>query len=91
MSTKFIIEISRGKHKTNPWFSHSCSDFRNTVKNYEKLVNKHPSNSKYRKMFYTYKAKCRRLCKFEELIYGNKIFNAIYKNNNNNPKSFLNY
>ena len=44
-----------------PWFSQSCTDLRNTVKSYEKLVNKYPQNGQYRKLYYTYRSKFRRL------------------------------
>lgn len=65
---KFIMKILRGKYKIRKklWFLQLCFDFRNIVKNYEKFVNKYLFNGEYRKMFYIYKVKYRRLCKFEE-------------------------
>jgi hypothetical protein len=52
--------------------SQSCRDLRNTVKNYEKLVNKYPQNTEYRHKFYSFRSKFRPLCKFEEKKYKEK-------------------
>ena len=41
----------------NPWFTESCRDLRNTVKHYEKLVNKYPQNTEYRHNFYSFRSK----------------------------------
>ena len=53
-SAKFINKVPTQKiRKSNrkPWFTHSCTDLRNTVKSYEKLVNKNPQNGQFRKLF----------------------------------------
>lgn len=51
LSAKFVMKTpltSRRRNRT-PWFSGSCTNFRNSVKQYEKLVNQYPFNSQYRK------------------------------------------
>lgn len=51
LSAKFVMKTplkSRRRNRT-PWFSESCTNFRNSVKQYEKLVNQYPFNSQYRK------------------------------------------
>lgn len=48
---KFVMKTplkSRRRNRT-PWFSESCTDLRNSVKQYEKLVNQYLFNSQYRK------------------------------------------
>lgn len=37
--------------KQKHWYTQSLQDLRNTLKRYEKLVNKNPANNDYRKMF----------------------------------------
>ena len=68
----------------------SHSDLRNTVKSYEKLVNKNPQNRQYRKLFYTYRSKFRRLCKHGEKMYKQHIYNDMSNNIDKNPKTFWN-
>lgn len=77
------------ENKEKPWFSQSCSDLRNTVKNYEKLVNKYPFNGEYREMFYTYKAKYRRLCYLRNKIIETQFVMIFTKIFTIIPKSFL--
>lgn len=51
LSAKFVMKTplkSRRRNRT-PWFSESCTNVRNSVKQYEKLVNQYPFNSQYRK------------------------------------------
>ena len=55
-SAKFINKVPTQKIRksnTKPWLTQSCTDLRNTVKN--------PHNGQYRKLFYTYRSKFRRL------------------------------
>jgi hypothetical protein len=40
-------------HLKSNMSSQSCRDLRNTVKNYDKLVNKYPQNTEYRHKFYS--------------------------------------
>jgi len=83
-SAKLVQKVSmlRTKKKEsnrNPWFTESCRDLHNTVKNYEKLVNKYPQNTEYRHKFYSFRSKFRRLCKFEETKYkGMCIFSFMH-------------
>jgi hypothetical protein len=53
-SAKFINKVPTQKIRKSirkPWFTQSCTDLRNTVKSYEKLVNKNPHNGQFRKLF----------------------------------------
>ena len=76
------------KSKRKPWFSESCIELHNSVKNYEKMVNKFPQNAQYRKSFYSLRAQYRRRCKYEEKVYRQKICNEINNNMENDPKNF---
>jgi hypothetical protein len=67
-----MLRTKKKGSNRNPWFTESCRDLRNTVKNYEKLVNKYPQNTEYRHKFYSFRSKFRRLCKFEENKYKEK-------------------
>jgi hypothetical protein len=58
------------------------------VKNYEKLVNRYPQNTEYRHTFYYFRSKFRRLCKFEEKKYKEKICSELSNISNKNPKAF---
>lgn len=58
------------------------------MKNYEKLVNKYPQNTEYRHKFYSFRSKFRRLCKFEEKKYKEKICSELSNISNTNPKAF---
>ena len=91
-STKFIRNQAKPNNKTKnkrkPWFSDSCTELRNTVKSYEMLVNKFPFNSSYRHAFYSFKAKYRRKCKYEQKLLKQSIYNDLSKNIANDPKKF---
>ena len=77
------------KYKKNkPWFTDSCRDLHTSVKNYAKLVNKHPYNGHYRASFYKLKSKLRRACKSEEKKFKKRIQSDIYNNMDKDPKSF---
>ena len=93
-SAKFVKKYPRKKNKSKvikkPWFSQSCSELKNSVTSYLKLVNKSPESGHYRKMYYTYKSKYRRLCKYEEKEYKNNLFTEISNNIDKNPKTFWN-
>ena len=78
------------KKKKKPWFTESCKELRNIVKNYEKLVNKFPFNASYRQCFYSFRARYRRKCKYEEKLHRQTIFTEINKSMNKNPKTFWN-
>lgn len=87
-STKFI-KISakyKSKHKRKPWFSDSCSELRNIVKGYERLVYKFPFNSSYRHAFYSFKARYRRKCKHDQKLFKQNIYNDLSNNISNDPK-----
>ena len=89
-SAKFINKVPTQKIRksnTKPWLTQSCTDLRNTVKIYEKLVNKNPHNGQYRKLFYTYRSKFR---KHEEKMYKQNIYNDMSNNIDKNPKTFWN-
>ena len=58
------------------------------MKNYEKLVNKYPQNTEYRHKFYSFRSKFRRLRKFEEKKYKEKICSELINISNKNPKAF---
>lgn len=49
LSAKFVMKTPSRRRNRTPWFSESCTNFRNSVKQYEKLVNQYPFNSQYRK------------------------------------------
>ena len=78
----------KAKPKRKPWFGDSCQDLYNTVKNYEKLVNKNPENHEYRHKFYSFRSKLRRRCKFEEKQYKERICSELSNMNDKNPKAF---
>lgn len=62
LSAKFVMKTplkSRRRNRT-PWFSESCTNFRNSVKQYEKLVKQYPFNSQYRKHRSNYIWLCKR-------------------------------
>ncbi|CAC5368501.1 unnamed protein product [Mytilus coruscus] len=86
INKKPIQKLKKSTRK--PWFSHSCTDLRNTVKSYEKLVNKNAQNGQYGKLYYTYRSKFRRLCKHEQKMYKQQICNDINDNIEMNPKQF---
>ena len=70
-SAKFIqsqTRTPRRKHKAKrkPWFSESCNDLIKVVKKYAYLVKSLSFNSEYRKAFYSYRSKFRRLCKSQK-------------------------
>lgn len=48
-SAKFVMKTPSRRRNRTPWFSESCTNFRNSVKQYEKLVKQYPFNSQYRK------------------------------------------
>ena len=81
-------KIKQRKVSHKPWFTQSCKDLRYSVKMYEKLVNRSPSNGQYRKNFYTYRSKYRRLCKYEEKKFKQNICNELLQNVDCNPKVF---
>lgn len=83
-----MLRTKKKGSNRNPWFTESCRDLRNTVKNYEKLVNKYPQNTEYRHKFYSFRSKFRRLCKFEEKKYKEKICSELSNISNKNPKAF---
>ena len=91
-SAKFIKSRSKinNKKPRKPWFSESCHDLRVTVVKYCWLVNKHPDNGTYRKAYYSFRSKYRRLCKQEEKKYKNQIYDQIFHNIKNDPKTFWN-
>ena len=83
------LPLSKKKRvKRKPLFSESCRDLYNTVKIYEKLVNKFPQNANYRKNFYSFRSKFRRLCKFEEKQYKRKIFEQLSNSQEKILKNF---
>ena len=92
LSNQLKVKKMPGKKKRKfykkPWYSNSCHDLRNTVKNYEKLLNKFPDNGFYRKSFYTFKSKYRRTCKYEAHMYKQKIVNTINNSLDKDPKTF---
>lgn len=94
LSAKFIPTRSfkkksnKKRNQNKPWFTNSCHDLRQTVKNYCCLVNKYPENGNYRKAYYSYRSKYRRLCKKEEKSYKNQICEEISNNMQKDPKSF---
>lgn len=49
LSAKFVMKTPSRRRNRTPWFSESCTNFRNSVKQYEKLVKQYPFNSQYRK------------------------------------------
>lgn len=49
LSAKFVMNTPSRRRNRTPWFSESCTNFRNSVKQYEKLVKQYPFNSQYRK------------------------------------------
>lgn len=55
---------------------------------FEKLVNKYPQNTEYRHKFYSFRSQFRRLYKFEEKKYKEKICSELSNVNNKNPKAF---
>ncbi|CAG2203393.1 unnamed protein product [Mytilus edulis] len=69
---------NQNRLKRRPWYSESCRELGVTVKNYAKLVNKHPYNSEYRHKFYSFRSRLRRLCKYEENKYKKDIFSELY-------------
>ena len=73
-----------------PWFSDSCRDLRQTVIKYCWLVNKYPENGTYRKAYYSYRSKYRRLCKKEEEKYKTQIYDKISHSMQKDPKCFWN-
>ena len=83
-----IIKLQKKNPKQKPWFSESCRELRNTVKNYEKLINKNPQNTEYRHKFYSFRSKLRRLCKFEEKQFKAKICSDLSSMCDKNPKRF---
>ena len=91
-SAKFVKKIPNNSRKKNRnkkrWFSETCKDLRVTVKNYEKLVNRFPENDEYRKKFYSLRSKFRRLCKYEERAYKNKICSELSNTCDKDPKIF---
>ena len=92
-SAKFVKRfpnITRKKnHNKKHWFSESCKDLRVTVKNYEKLVNKFPEKDEYRKKLYSLRSKYRRLCKYEEKAYKNKICSELSNTCGKDPKIMI--
>ena len=67
-STKYVknaLNIEAKRKNNKPWFNQSCKDLRNTLKKYENLVRKNPSNGSYRRAFYTYKSRFRKLCHYQ--------------------------
>ena len=83
-----MLRTKKKGSNRNPWFTESCRDLRNTVKHYEKGVNKYPQNTEYRHNFYSFRSKFRRMCKFEEKIYQEKICSELSNISNKNPKAF---
>ena len=83
-----MLRTKKKGSNRNPWFTESCRDLRNTVKNYEKLVNKYPQNTEYRHKFYSSRTKFRRLCKFEGKKYKEKKCSELSNISNKNPKAF---
>lgn len=92
-SAKFIrrnqINNVNKKYK-KPYYTDSCHDLKITVKKYCWLVNKHPENGAYRKEYYSYKSKYRRLCKKEEKNYKTEVCDKISQNIKNDPQTFWN-
>ena len=80
---------NQNRSKRRPWYSESCRELGVTVKNYAKLVNKHPYNSEYRHKFYSFRSRLRRLCKYEENKYKKDIFSELYTCEKD-PKMFWN-
>ena len=76
------------KTKKKQWFTESCKELRNIVRNYEKLVNKFPFNASYRQSFYSFRARYRRKCKFEEKMHRQTLLNEINNSMNKDPKTF---
>jgi hypothetical protein len=52
------------------------------------IVNRYPQNTEYRHPFYSFRSKFRRLCKFEEKKYKEKICSELSNIINKNPKAF---
>ena len=52
------------------------------------IVNRYPQNTEYRHSFYSFRSKFRRLCKFEEKKYKEKICSELSNISNKNPKVF---
>ena len=92
-STKFVKQALNSKKKSKPnkpWFSQSCRELRNTVLKYCKLISKFPSNGSYRKSYYSFRSKYRRLCKYEEKKFRENICNNILTCMDSDPKTCWN-
>ena len=92
-STKYVknaLNVKAKRKNNKPWFNQSCKDLRNTLKKYEKLVRKNPSNRSYRHAFYTYKSRFRRLCHYQAKQFKESVLHNIKNNIDSNPKTFWN-
>ena len=76
------------KTRHKPWFSQSCKELHSTVKKYAKLVHMFPFNGSYRKEFYTYKSKFRRLCSTQKKMFKKNICDELLSKIKSDPKSF---
>ena len=64
------------------------SDLYNSVKNYEKLVNKYPFNAECRKHLYSLRGRFRRRRKYEEKMSKQNIYVELGNCMDKNPKTF---
>lgn len=81
--------VSKNKRKNKkPWYCESCKDLRKIVKKYEYQVDKHPQNDEFRKQFYSYRSKYRRLCNYKEKQHRKNLLKQLNDSNDNNPKMF---
>ena len=90
-STKFIKGHAQQripKAKKKPWFSDSCKDLHKVVKKYAKLVKMFPFYGTYRKEFYSYRSKFRRMCNTQKRKFRRNICNELFSNMMSDPKSF---
>ena len=76
------------KTRHKPWFSQSCKELHSTVKKYAELVHMFPFNGSYRKEFYTYKSKFRRLCSTQKKMFKKNICDELLSKIKSDPKSF---
>lgn len=90
-SAKLVKRLPLSKKKRvslKPWFSDSCKDLYNTVKSYERLVNKFPQMQIIGIFFYSVRSKFRRICKLEEKQYKSKNFEQLSNSQGKYPKEF---
>ena len=72
-SIKGHAQQRKPRAKRKPWFSDSCKDLHKVVKKYAKLVKMFPFNSTYRKEFYSYRSKFRRMCNTQKRKFRQNI------------------